>query len=78
MELSPLYEICNACRYEAALINLRGAIFCTFSPGKFLGEILRKITPPKKKKMLGQIEFSAENVSKNLFSRKFRRIFRGK
>jgi hypothetical protein len=48
-----------------------GPIFRTFFPGK----IPRKIFPQK---CWDKIEFSAEKVLKNRFSKKFRGIFRGK
>jgi hypothetical protein len=43
--------------------------------GKFRGKIPRKICP---RKSWEKMEFSAEKVLKNRFSKKFRGIFRGK
>jgi hypothetical protein len=57
-----------------ALID-QGPIFRTFFPGKISGKIPRKIFPQK---CWEKMEFSAEKVSKNRFSKKFRGIFRGK
>jgi hypothetical protein len=54
---------------------LQGPIFRTFFPGKIPPKISRKIFP---RKCWEKVEFSAEKVLKNLFSKKFRGIFRGK
>jgi hypothetical protein len=52
-----------------------GQFFVHFFPGKISGKIPRKIFPQK---CWEKMEFSAEKVLKNRFSKKFRGIFRGK
>jgi hypothetical protein len=53
----------------------QGPIFRTFFSGENFGANSAENLPPK---MLGKMEFSAEKVLKNCFSKKFRGIFRGK
>jgi hypothetical protein len=50
-------------------------IFRTFFSGENSAENFAESFPPK---MFGKIEFTAEKVLKNRFSKKFRGIFRGK
>jgi hypothetical protein len=53
-----------------------GPIFCTFFSRENFGETSAENFPPKN---VGEkMDFSAEKVLKNRFSKKFHRIFRGK
>jgi hypothetical protein len=69
--LSTLSLASNPCSWGRFFVHfIPGKI-----PGKISGKIPRKIFP---KKCWEKMEFSAEKVLKNRFSKKFRGIFRGK
>jgi hypothetical protein len=63
-----LFSKLSKCQVKFKYVHM-GSIFRTFFSGENFGENSAENFPPK---MLGKMEFSAEKVLKNRFSKKFR------